>query len=178
MFPSRTTLVALTSSVVLAGLVGCSHDAPPPPLSPNTVSVTETTSATTVRPAGNLRLSAALLQACKIDVNNATTAPKFAFDATQMIGSDAATLDQVARCVTTGPLKGRSLALVGRADPRGPAQYNVTLGSDRAVSVSKYLESAGVPADQLSATSRGALDATGTNPDGWATDRRVDVDLK
>ena len=117
------------------------------------------------------------MQQCKLDVNNTATAPKFEFDQSQIVGQDAAILDQIARCVTTGPLKGKSLALVGRADARGEQEHNMALGSSRAASVMKYLTNDGVSASQIAATSRGALDATGSDDASFAKDRRVDVDL-
>ena len=169
----------VVSCVVVAGSAGCSHSEPPPATATATTStsVTQTTSATP-RPAGHLVASSNLLQQCKIDVNNENTAPKFSFDATQIVGQDSAVLDQVARCVTTGPLKGRSLKLVGRADQRGEQEYNMALGSSRADSVAKYLQADGVAASQLTQTSRGKMDATGTDQAGWAMDRRVDIDLQ
>ena len=41
-------------------------------------------------------------------------------------------LQQIATCVTTGPLRGKTLKLVGRADPRGEVEYNMGLGEHRA----------------------------------------------
>jgi peptidoglycan-associated lipoprotein len=79
--------------------------------------------------------------------------------------------------VTSGPLRGRSLRLVGRADPRGELEYNFALGSARAGSVDAYLTNLGLDSARVSMTSRGKLDATGTNESGWQRDRRVDVDL-
>ena len=86
-------------------------------------------------------------------------------------------LEQLATCMTTGPLKGKNVRLIGRADPRGTEQYNLALGSRRASSVNDYLQHLGVAPAQLSQTTRGALDATGTDEGGWANDRRVDLDL-
>jgi peptidoglycan-associated lipoprotein len=87
-------------------------------------------------------------------------------------------LQQIATCVTTGPLKGRALQLVGRADARGEAEYNMGLGEHRADAVRKYLGALGVPQTQLTETSRGKLDATGTDEAGYQRDRRVDVALR
>jgi peptidoglycan-associated lipoprotein len=86
-------------------------------------------------------------------------------------------LDQLATCMTTGKLKGKSVSLIGRADPRGTEEYNLGLGSRRAASVGQYLERLGVGAPQLAVTTRGALDATGTDESTWKQDRRVDVQL-
>ncbi len=99
----------------------------------------------------------------------------FAFDSSRLTKNDRNPLDLVARCFTTGPLRGHSVKLVGRADPRGTADYNFTLGQGRADSVSEYLASKGVDKGKAQATSRGAMDATGTNETTWQRDRRVDV---
>ncbi|MFI5302902.1 MAG: OmpA family protein, partial [Polyangiales bacterium] len=80
-------------------------------------------------------------------------------------------------CFATGPLKGRKLSLIGRADPRGETEYNVALGQSRADAVQRYIGGRGVAASQLSSSSRGALDASGGDESGWAKDRRVDLVL-
>ena len=92
--------------------------------------------------------------------------------------NDRDVLQQIATCVTSGPLKGKKLELTGRADPRGTEEYNLALGSRRAGSVGQYLEALGVRKTYLPQTTRGALDATGTDETGWAKDRRVDIMLK
>jgi peptidoglycan-associated lipoprotein len=51
------------------------------------------------------------------------------------------------------------------------------LGQRRAGSVSAYLAGRGLSRAQVSTTSRGAEDATGTDQQGWAQDRKVDVSL-
>src|SRR5262249_56575406 len=89
-----------------------------------------------------------------------------------------AVLDQLATCLTTGALKGKAVALIGRADPRGTEEYNLGLGSRRAASVSQYLGRLGVGQPQMSVSTRGALEATGTDEAGWRNDRRVGVQLK
>ncbi len=115
---------------------------------------------------------------CKIDFNNVSTAPKFGFDDATLPADERSVLHQIATCVTTGPLKGRSLHLVGRADPRGEQEYNMVLGGSRANTVKSYLTQDGVSASMISTTSRGKLDATGTDEQGWQQDRRVDIDLR
>ena len=91
---------------------------------------------------------------------------------------DRDVLAQIATCVTTGPLAGRSLTLVGRADPRGTVGYNMALGARRAHSAGAYLEQLGVGSSRVMETSRGELDATGTDERTWQIDRRVDVMLR
>lgn len=103
--------------------------------------------------------------------------PHFAFDSAEIKDEAADRLQIVARCFESGPLKGHTLRLVGRADPRGTSVYNLALGQDRATSVARYLESAGLSRTQIQSMSRGDLDATGVDEEGWERDRRVDLVL-
>jgi peptidoglycan-associated lipoprotein len=102
---------------------------------------------------------------------------KFDYDKDELTAEDRDVLGQIATCMTTGKLKGKAVALVGRADPRGTAEYNLGLGSRRASSVGGYLQRLGVAQPQLAITTRGAIDATGTDEAGWRQDRRVDIQL-
>lgn len=121
--------------------------------------------------ASNVSISPDILQACHI----ATADAYFPFDASRLTQSDRTPLDAVAVCFSRGPLSGHKMKLVGRADPRGENDYNVTLGQARADAVAGYLDKHGLTSSQTQSTSRGAMDATGTSEPGWAKDRRVDV---
>jgi peptidoglycan-associated lipoprotein len=77
-----------------------------------------------------------------------------------------------------GALKGRSLLMVGHADPRGEEDYNMALGGRRAESVRGAMESLGVDKGRMDVSSRGELEATGVDEESWAKDRRVDIKLK
>jgi peptidoglycan-associated lipoprotein len=99
----------------------------------------------------------------------------FSFDSAHLTANDRSPLDLVATCFTSGPLAGHAVKLVGRADPRGSDEYNMTLGQSRADAVGIYLAGRGVASSKTSSTSRGAMDATGTSEPGWQHDRRVDV---
>ncbi len=132
----------------------------------------------------NVTVSADIARACKIMFDNSggtaldiDRTPKFDFDQNVLTPGDQTVLVQVAQCVTDGPLKGRALKLVGRADPRGEVEYNMALGARRADSAERYLKERGVDTRRITETSRGKLDATGTDESSWARDRRVDVDL-
>ena len=92
----------------------------------------------------NLGVSDALARECALSIAHVDKAPKFAFDEFELLAADRDVLDKIATCVTTGPLMGKKLALVGRADPRGTEEYNLGLGSRRAASVSQYLGRLGV----------------------------------
>jgi peptidoglycan-associated lipoprotein len=99
----------------------------------------------------------------------------FSFDSARVTSTDHTPLDQVAKCFVRGPLAGRSVKLVGHADPRGGSDYNVTLGQSRADAVGSYLDVRGMSRSKTLASSRGAMDASGTDESGWQRDRRVDV---
>jgi peptidoglycan-associated lipoprotein len=119
----------------------------------------------------------AIIKACNLKFENIEDAPKFDYDSESLTPGEKNVLEAIAKCLTAGPLKGKSVDLVGRADPRGETEYNMTLGAKRARSVHTFLGDLGVPADKLHDTSRGELDAKGTDEDGWRKDRRVDVRL-
>lgn len=164
-----TSLVLATALVGGALLTGCAKK----PAMPD--AVVETTSAHLKRP--NVHVSDAIAKACRIQFGDSDRAPKFDFDDAALLPEDREILSQLARCVTTGPLKGQKLALVGRADPRGESEYNMVLGDYRAGSVFEYLALLGVEPGGMRQTSRGELDAEGTDEDGFRRDRRVDVTL-
>ena len=104
----------------------------------------------------NLAVGADILAACKIEFSNPTEAPKFDYDNTDLLPDDVHVLTQVATCLTTGPLKGRNVELVGRADPRGSVQYNMALGANRAHRVTDFLHQHGATT-RVRETSRGAI---------------------
>ena len=54
----------------------------------------------------------------------------------------------------------------------------MTLGDHRADTVRRYLGGLGVDTKRIAETSRGELDATGTDETGWRQDRRVDIALQ
>ena len=101
----------------------------------------------------------------------------FAFDSSAIDPQAGSVLDALAACFTTGALAGRSMMLTGHTDSRGELEYNMALGQRRAGSVGRYLEGRGLPKAHVSTTSHGELDAVGTDEEGWARDRKVDVSL-
>jgi peptidoglycan-associated lipoprotein len=170
--------IAVVAVVAVGLLAACSPAAaPPPPKTAANVVTTTSTPAQSTKPHSDqqINLSADIRAQC--DIDDTDRAPKFDFDSSQLATNDRDILSQVARCFTTGPLKGRSMELTGRADPRGEAEYNMNLGEARATSVRSYLANLGVDASRMSETSRGALDATGHDEPTWRKDRRVDISL-
>ena len=67
-----------------------------------------------------------------------------------------------------GPLTGKNVELIGRADPRGEAEYNMNLGATRANAVKHYLAQLGITPSRFTTTSRGSLDAQGHDEASWA----------
>lgn len=114
-----------------------------------------------------------LVSACEIRLP-----PKayFEFDSADLDLESNRTLSDVATCVTTGPLRGRKLELVGHTDPRGADAYNTRLGRSRAESVRDFLLGQGLPQATLSTRSVGERDAA-ADPGEWAYERRVDIRL-
>ncbi len=118
-----------------------------------------------------------IARTCNIHASDITTAPKYDFDRSDLQPGDRATLTKIAECLTSGPLKGRAVKLIGRADARGESNYNMALGAQRAGGVADYLAHLGVARARLDITSRGELDAVGVDEGGFQADRRVDIVL-
>jgi len=175
----------MTLILVLAAAVGCGGDKPKvakptPPAADKPEPMADTPPPavdkdTKVSP--GIAISGDLAAMCNIKAPQAMN-PKFDYDKDELTPEDRTVLDQLATCLTSGAAKGKAVALIGRADPRGTEEYNLGLGSRRAASVSQYLGRLGVGEPQMSVTTRGALEATGTDEAGWRQDRRVDVQLK
>jgi peptidoglycan-associated lipoprotein len=102
---------------------------------------------------------------------------RFAFDSAAIQGEAATSLDAVARCFKTDALAGKGMRIIGHADPRGETEYNLGLGQKRAGSVSNYLNAKGLERGKLETSSRGEMEASGDDEEGWAKDRRVELFL-
>jgi outer membrane protein OmpA-like peptidoglycan-associated protein len=115
-------------------------------------------------------------RACQLP-KGAENVPRFAFDEAQLRPRGRNILDDVANCLTAGRLQNRTISIVGRADPRGPEQYNQELGLSRAEAARQYLIRQGVSEQQLVVRSRGEAGAEGNDEESWKLDRRVDLVL-
>lgn len=175
----RAVPIALVAIVAIAS-VACGSDKKPAVVATTPAPTTEPTK-TTSAPANSdkmaVNVDSDIVKACNLKFENIEEAPKFDYDQEQLTPGEKNVLEAIAKCLTTGPLKGRAVDLVGRADPRGETEYNMTLGAKRARSVHSFLSGLGVAGDKLHDTSRGELDAKGTDEAGWQKDRRVDVRL-
>jgi len=173
----RTRIFQSVGAAAIAVLASaCSHNSNVAK-NPNDMVVTSSSNRTQPVSTSHLDVSSDLARACNLHFDNVDQAPKFDFDRALLTSDDQSVLTQVATCVETGPMKGRSLKLIGRADPRGEVEYNFVLGASRASSVKSFLANHGVDASKVATSSRGKLDATGTDEASWQRDRRVDVDL-
>ncbi len=114
-----------------------------------------------------------ILKACGIAASDA----HFDFNSANVKQGDYPVLSKLAQCFASGPLKGRKMLLVGHADSRGDEEYNMTLGGRRAGGVKSVLVARKLSGAQVSTSSRGELDATGSDEASYAQDRRVDVRL-
>lgn len=174
---SRSCLLLPLFGVALLLGTGCGHAATAHPAADASSHRAAPVAAAPAYHGAGVAVSGDIVKTCNIVVDNVDKAPKFDFDEASLTPQDRQVLDQVATCITTGPLKSKSLKLVGRADPRGEIEYNFVLGMHRAASVEDYLSQDGASKSKLLETSRGKLDATGTDEAGWALDRRVDIEL-
>jgi len=178
----RKAVPTVSLSITLVALslaAGCAHEEAKPASVPTTSEVVPLPP-TTPAPVTNstIYLSEDFRKVCNVTTFASTSdAPKFDFDRSAILPEDQSVLVQVAQCLTAGALKGRSVRLVGRADPRGGQEYNMALGEHRSNAIMKYLAALGVAAGQMSETSRGALDAKGADESAWRLDRRVDIDI-
>jgi peptidoglycan-associated lipoprotein len=171
----RTLFIPLGSLILLAA---CGSDpkpvaqapAPPPPAAEPAPPPEK---AGDVPTRSNINISEDIKKACGLTDSDAY----FAFDSANVRPQDRAVLQKLAACFSTGPLKGRTMRLVGHADPRGDEEYNMVLGGRRADNVKNAIADAGLASSKIATTSRGEMDATGTDEAGWEKDRRVDIML-
>jgi peptidoglycan-associated lipoprotein len=174
----RNTFVA---TCALALLVACGSDPPPPAKAPPPAPAPTPVAAPAPAPEkpgdvptrSNISISDDIKKACGITDAEA----HFAYDSANVRPQDKSVLTKLATCFMTGPLKGRTMRLVGHADPRGDEEYNMVLGGRRGDNVKAAIAEAGMDAGRMATTSRGEMDATGTDEAGWEKDRRVDVML-
>lgn len=99
----------------------------------------------------------------------------FNFDSSVVLPTYQGTLRKLSDCFSTGPLMGRQMRLIGHADPRGDDEYNMLLGGRRANSVKDVIVAQGMNGAKIETSSRGEMDATGTEEQTWSKDRRVDI---
>ena len=168
----------LQRRALLVPLAACSNPPPPVAPAPPAPAPAAAPAPPPARPADNpgptdVFVADSIRKACGLTDAEA----HFAYDSSKLRTEDSPVIQKLAQCFSSGPLKGRSMSLVGHADPRGEAEYNLALGGHRADSVKSAMVSARLDESKIITTSRGELDASGTDEPGWQRDRRVDVQL-
>ena len=96
----------------------------------------------------------------------------FAFDSPKLSPASQEALSNAATCIAE---QGRTVILEGHADNVGTADYNLSLGERRASAVKSYLVDLGVPAESVTASSKGDLEALGQTEADRSKDRRVEL---
>jgi hypothetical protein len=104
--------------------------------------------------------------------------PRFDYESPEIQADGRQVLERLVKCISVGSLKGAHVLLTGHCDERGEYEYNMVLGAQRAEGVKAFLLGLGLSSDKLTTSSRGKLDATGTDETGWARDRRVDIEVR
>jgi peptidoglycan-associated lipoprotein len=176
MQPSKNGIWSLGCGAAFAlALAGCAENRMeaknPAPAEPSA----ETGSAS-ADSATTVQISAALRDRCRMPDDPRAT-PNFEFDQATLRARGKNVLDDVAACLTSGPLKGEVITLVGRADPRGSEDYNQALSASRAAAARNYLTQRGVPDAQMKLMARGEEGAQGSDESSYALDRRVDIEV-
>jgi peptidoglycan-associated lipoprotein len=156
-------------------LAACSSDPMPPPETPPvplpqpTLTVPDNKKPTAATaPVG---VDDRIVKMCSLPVSH------FDFDSSSIGGNARDALKAIANCFMSGPAKGKAVRIVGHADPRGETEYNFALGQQRAASVAQYLTRAGMPEGKIATSSRGELEASGSDRATWAKDRKVEIYL-
>jgi peptidoglycan-associated lipoprotein len=168
--------MASTALALLAGSVAGCGDEPKPPQTGDDVATTST--ATAKKPEQSDSRSAVQIDDKIVKACGDLPTARFSFDSSEVTPEASNALDALARCFVSGPLKGKGMKLVGHADPRGETEYNLALGQRRAGSVAGFLQKKGLEDGRMETSSKGEFEATGTDDEGWAKDRKVEILLK
>ena len=169
---SNFALLVLATSLSFAGCKSKDEPETKPPITSSSPAGTEEKSEAEDDPnKAQVHIDAKVAELCGISTDEAN----FDFDSAKLSSGAKKVLDAIAVCFLTGPGKEHNLAMVGHADPRGTEEYNFALGQKRAGSVATYLDRKGLKDDRVATSSRGELDATGSDEKSWSMDRSVDI---
>lgn len=172
---NRNIRAGIPLALFMLASIGCTSAKPPrQPVAPTSWPPAPPTPARAERPeesptASQIQLDPAVQRLCKVPT------AYFSFDSAALDHEATRALNVLAACFITGAAKLESMVITGHADPRGETEYNFALGQQRAGSVAAYLISRGLDQSRIETTSRGELDADGTDDLGWTLDRKVVV---
>lgn len=172
----RLSLAPLAGIALLASVAGCHENRPAE--TPASMGATDGSAPGTAQRKESLATTGVFIDN---DVAIACSVPQpkthFEYDSAKLRDDDLATLGAIAKCMREGNLQGRSVEVIGRTDPRGPSEYNKQLGRSRADAVTELLSEKGVERAKIITRSTGEARAKGTDEEGFAGDRRVDIRL-
>jgi peptidoglycan-associated lipoprotein len=173
----NSTTICSAAMWLACGALACSsgHNAAKAPEGPSASTATSTKTVAGARDT-TIQLSEEIMRECRFPTAPSEL-PRFELDQATLRGPDKNVLDDVANCLTEGPLQNRTITIVGRADPRGSEAHNHELGASRAEAARNYLLAKGVSDKKLLVVSRGEEGASGTAEETWALERRVDLVL-
>ena len=137
-----------------------------------TTTTTTTSSSSRRREVLRVRLHGDIRAACP-----GVSVPTFDFDSSDVDPAHRDALRPLADCMNLPGVRTRRFALIGHTDPVGTADYNATLGMERATSIKEVLVSMGVAAARIDASTRGEVAAAGSTPDEWPSARRVEIEF-
>lgn len=100
----------------------------------------------------------------------------FSYDDSNLTADDERVLGVHAKYMLDHP--NLALNIKGHTDERGSREYNIALGERRAKSVSRYLETKGVPSNRMATVSYGKEQPINleNNEAAWAQNRRAELD--
>ena len=168
----------LGCGALVAAFAACSSDKVPPQAPTPAAQEASAQRARTGRNDADttLHFSDEIMHACQLPATSAQ-APYFEYAGSTLHARGQNVLDDVAKCMKDGNLRGRVITVVGHADPRGSAAANHELSEDRAQAAREYLVAHGASSQNLRVSGRGESDAHGNDEASWALDRRVDFEL-
>src|SRR5690606_28060274 len=110
--------------------IACSKPTTPEPVTPEPEPVAAEPAAPPSEKPGDdpkqssINISDEIKEACGLS----DTEAHFGYNSANVSDKDRDVMKKLAECFTVGKLKGRTMRLVGHADPRGEPEYNMVLG--------------------------------------------------
>ena len=168
----------LGCGVMAVSIAGCASDKAPARGASDSAQASDPASNSTARNDADttIQISEDFRRVCQLP-NAPQEAPHFDYADATLHARGANILDDVAKCLSEGPLKGRAMTIIGRTDPRGSIAYNKQLSAKRADAARDYLVQRGVATANVRIVARGEQGAMGKDEETWALDRRVDFEL-
>ena len=162
---AEVTIVPTTA--VTFGLTFARNSATQPLVVANTVQPAQTA----VEPAGNFDTAACQL---RFETVSRSGSIYFSPNSADLAGESAPLLESVASIIEKCP--GMRIQVAGHTDSRGSADYNMFLSKERAQSVVAYLESLGLPKNQMISRGFGETRPIATNATrvGRSKNRRIE----